>query len=231
MKKLRRIILIALLAAVLPLAAGSIVIMSPKAYIHLLMVYGCAAVFLAPAVIFESAASCRDRIKLCVSAGALKKAASASFVAVVLTSALSSVNYAWQTNGNYMLLHYTDEQTTEYFSSLITRIRSTEGYRDDLPLAIVGDTFSDGAYFNFAYADSPFRYTGTDESFLNIYSRDKWLLYYFGFAQPFADADTLAALSSSDRVASMPQYPDDGSIAVIDGVIVLKLSEKATPSG
>lgn len=217
--------LLILFAALLPLAGNSVMLMAPNAYIHLLMMYGAVSFLLAPVVMFEAVVGCRAN----VTAAAVKKRgkalASASFAVILSAAALSSVNYVWQSNGNYMLLYYTNEQTTEYFSSLVTRIRSAEGYDDALPVAVIGDRIADEAYFNGVYAGTPFRYTGTERDFLNIYSRTSWMSLYLGFAPTLADAVTTEALAASDEVRAMPCYPDDGSVRVIDGVVVVKLSE------
>ena len=48
--------------------------------------------------------------------------------------------------------------------------------------------------------------------------------YYIGSDIPLADDDTIAALMDTAEFAEMPVYPYYGSVRMIDGTVVVKLS-------
>ena len=43
------------------------------------------------------------------------------------------------------------------------------------------------------------------------------------------DEDTMKAVAASDDFRSMPLYPADGSVALLDGRVVVKVQEEYTP--
>lgn len=56
--------------------------------------------------------------------------------------------------------------------------------------------------------------------------RTEYLMKNFlGMPFAYADAKTIRELSDSQAVADMPVYPASGSMRVIDGVFVVKLSK------
>lgn len=55
-------------------------------------------------------------------------------------------NYIWSSNVNYTLMYYTDVETQEYLSSMVTRMRSVENYTTDAPVAFIGKNISDPSY-------------------------------------------------------------------------------------
>lgn len=209
-----------LLYAVLPLAVNSIVLLSYHSYIHLLMVYAIVCVFLLPIVLLDGL---RERTE---DANMLRRRLSAlALAAVVAVSSAVSLNYIWQSNGNYMVLSFTNTQMTEYFGTIVTRVKSAEGYRDDLKFAVIGDKIDDAAYTNLAYESSPFRYSGVPDDPVNIYSRVFWMYYYLGFDPVYATPEEREALRSMPEVADMPRYPDDGSVAVVGDFVVLRIDD------
>ena len=219
-------LLACVLLLLLPLAADSIVIMSYHSFIHMLMAYAMACVFLLPAELYcmtGRVLSPNARKNNCRTSRFASTCAYALTLAVIT---LSSLCYIRQSNGNFLVLYYTNTQTTEYFSTVVTRIKSADGYRADLKLAVIGDEFHDISYKNIAYTASPFRYSASSETMLNTYSRAEWMAYYLGFAPEYASEAETASLAARDDVRAMPCYPDDGSIDVIGDYVVLKLEDK-----
>ena len=115
--------------------------------------------------------------------------------------------------------YYTTEQTVSYFQTLVTRIKSTEGYSPELPISFVGDFYDDESFSNI-WTETPFWYGGHMPELINCYSMDKLMMNSLGYSYIPATEDEKkrAELKAKD----MPNYPQDGSIKIIDGVIVVK---------
>lgn len=105
---------------------------------------------------------------------------------------------------------------------MIAAIKLTDGYDAELPLVIIGDKVEDVSF----YKNEDFeRYgmSGRSDTLLNEYSRDVFWKKYNGFDHLIIEDKS--AWESLPMVQAMPCYPQNGSIQVIDGAIVLKLQE------
>lgn len=215
-------ILTALLFALFPLAVNSIVLLSYHSYVHLLMVYAVAAVFFLPAVMYGAV---KDSASAKVPAGLHRALSAAAAVLIAASMSVASLNYIWQNNGCAMTLYFSNVQATEYFSTVVTRVKSTPGYRDDLKFAIVGDEIDDASYTNLVYEELPFHYSGIPYDPINIYSRVQWMYYYLGFDPVYATEAESRALRLIPEIADMPRYPDDGSIVIFGDYVVLRIDD------
>ena len=57
------------------------------------------------------------------------------------------------------------------------------------------------------------------------YSANAFMKYYIGFPAEFVSYEEAAVIRQSEQFRNMETYPYYGSIAVMDGVIVVKLSD------
>lgn len=210
--------------ALLPLAFGFIEIMCQQG-IYTLMVYSTIGIFLMPVVLFdlfegtcffekEKLKRCADKTKKCV----------CYFLIVALM--MVSINYIWLANGNYVVMHYTQEQTVNYLNLLYSNIRSTEGYHIGMPIAFIGKPGDGVDYSNFwDFEGSPFNYGGISERLLGTYGQymEEWL--YIGIPpQGQIYGEKLEELKQLEVVYNMPLYPNDGSIIIYDDIIIVKFS-------
>ncbi|MBQ9493694.1 MAG: glucosyltransferase domain-containing protein [Oscillibacter sp.] len=207
----------ALYFTLFPAGAFSIVIMCYHSSIFGRMVYGAVTAFFLPFVLLECV---RERGGVAVRV--LRKGAAAALSVLLL---LTSANYVWQSNENYMVLYYTNRQTENYFASMATRIRTLPGYRQDLYLAFVGENITDRTFTNSVYRGSAHRYGGYTEASNYRKAGLSYMTHYLGFHQPTASAEDVLTLADMETVRAMPCYPDDGSIRIIDGYIVVKLED------
>ncbi len=211
--------------AMLPIAVNSIIIMCAHGkFIYTLMVYSLVFLYLLPIILIETFNDNNSK------SSRLKKVF-INILNTVISLFLSLVimNYIWNANGNYLSLYYTNQQTIHYFQTLVTRIQSTEGYTDELPVLYVGETIEDASFDSSLYENAPFLYGGniTSTYLINSYSRLCWIKCYLGYNPPqLTDQKEINSFSNNAAVMAMPCYPDDGSIKIIDGVIVVKFSEE-----
>ena len=130
------------------------------------------------------------------------------------------VSQAYYANVQYLAIQMQYEQAYSYFVTMITQIKMSEGYSMNLPLVIIGDNIDDSSFFDNSYFDDTL--SGRTQTLVNIFSRNEFLKTYLGFnPQIEEDVDSWKDLTV---VQSMPCYPDTKAIQIINGAIVLKLS-------
>ncbi|GAB5615731.1 hypothetical protein JCM31739_05560 [Faecalimonas canis] len=66
-------------------------------------------------------------------------------------------------------------------------------------------------------------YGGMEKNLLNSYTRNVWILNYFGYFIPTADENTVRQFEKNKEVINMPCWPNANSIKVIDDAIIIKL--------
>lgn len=205
-----KIVLACLFLLLLPLAANAILLLSGGSAIYTRMCFGLIAVFYLPLVIAQG---------LTFRKAAWEKAV---VIAVSLLVLLSAANYVWQNNGNYQAEYYANRKTENYFASMFTRIRSAEGYRSEMDIVLVGDRITDEKFYD-NYYGTPFRYSAFigAPAQINEYSRMSFLANYYGVSVRSATAEELERYA--DDFAALTAYPDDGSIAILDGAVYVVL--------
>lgn len=199
-----------------PAASFGIILMCYHSDIFGRMAYAAVTVFFLPMILLE----CVER-DVSGDAQRILRNGAAFLLSAILV--LTSAHYIWQSNENYMALYYTNRQTEHYFASMVTRIRMTPGYRQDLPLALIGSNISDSAFSNDIYRKLPWHYGGYAENSNYKKAGRSYMASYLGFHQPTAPDEKASELADFPEVRAMPCYPDDGSIRVIDGYLIVKL--------
>lgn len=123
------------------------------------------------------------------------------------------------------------QQAINYYSSMLTQIRSTPGYKDELPVVAVYPCYISDETLLPLYREhtaqncgiTPFRNVN---GIVNDYSWQAFLEIWFGFAPEYLDAEEFAGLP---EVEAMPAYPDYGSIRIINGAVVIKMADEPVP--
>ena len=144
-----------------------------------------------------------------------------SFGTAVLLG-LSAVMYIRYDNQCYLKTALQQQEAISWNSTLVTRIESAKGFRDELPVAFVNRReMQDRNLYNPTELD--FLTLGTyDEDtrgYLNDWAWQAFLARWCGFQPETVDPDMV---KDWPEVQAMPAYPDDGSIQVIRDVVVVK---------
>ena len=135
----------------------------------------------------------------------------------------TNIYYARFANICYFKFDFQQQQAIEYYTRLITRIQSLDGYSDDLPVAVLNigkisdKSVSDVEQYTFV---TVIPYNDTQYEFLSNYKWDDFMKMWCCY-EPEYIKDT-SEIESKDIVKQMPSYPDSGSIKIVDGVIVVK---------
>ena len=120
--------------------------------------------------------------------------------------------------------------TLSYATRLLSRIESCPGYTHGMPVYLIGSFPTDRVHNSvegFAQVDHysvPMDTVAPLNKHIYYYLRD-WL--NLPIEEP-AEAD-LMAMAERPEFAAMPRYPDDGSVQIIDGCLVVKVQEEYTP--
>ena len=132
---------------------------------------------------------------------------------VILIILISYVRYA---NMCYTKALIMQEQAKSYYNTLISRITSTEGYSTDLPVMYVNSDKKQEELEeigNFKKVTIP---PYGANSIINSYSWRDFMRVWCGYKPEEVEE------RSSTVIEQMPRYPNDGSIKVIDGIVVIK---------
>lgn len=200
----------------LPIAIFLIYIMAPEAYVYTLMIYP--AVFLLIFLLVWVERFAREMPKYRVVSSLMQWAGAglAGFILVI---------YVWYGNGCYMSMEYTKYHDMAYFETMVTQIKSLEGYRDDMPVVMAGMEIEDETNQVGSLLGDVFGMEGKSETNVNAYSRNHLIAKYLGFVPEFGGYEDILTWMEREEVKNMNCYPDDGSIAIIDDTIIVKLSD------
>jgi hypothetical protein len=200
------------LMLMLPLTINLIVVMVDREFIHSLMVYGHLFVFVYFAWLI-------DKVGFDDLGEIISKAAS---IVVAIGMVVVLLMFCRLDNKCYLKASYAQMDAISYATSLITEIKSTEGYKSDMPVAyinlgnITDPTLQSG---DIGHMDDIVYLPYYDvRGYVNSYSYRDFIRQWCGFAAPKADYDYFNSL---DEVQKMPHYPDSGSIKIIEGTVVV----------
>lgn len=202
----------------IPLGSFLVYIMVPNGWVYTLMAYSVVFVPVFALIWADRYTVTFDKKEL------LRKAT--QWCAALLSVVMLTV-YIWYANGCYLSLEYTKYHDMAYCETMVTQIKSAEGYTDDMPVALLGDTIEDETQNMGSMMGLTFGMDGKIESNINSYARPFIITKLLGFAPRFCGYEEIVELMANEEVKEMPCYPDEGSVRVVDGVVVVKIVEIA----
>lgn len=210
----------AAVVALLPLGINFGQILSPFSVPTPLMKYSFAAVYLAVLMLADRTQTLPSSAKLGIAAAA----AAPVWTVLLLLFCLNTNNLLYTASAQ------AHRATESYATRLLSRIESCPGYQSGMEVAMIGSIPTDQIY-----AQIP-SYTQVDHYSVpqnTVTLLNKHIYYYFNdwlnvpMAEP--DEETMQSVSDSLEFKAMPLYPQDGSVQVLDGRVVVKLQERYTP--
>lgn len=205
----------------LPLALNFITVISVEANVHALMIYAFVLQYVFMIKLIELA------LQRMIAAGV------SDWPAMHLTGIILAGLLLWNnfcvSNMAYLRLQVTYENSFALANRIAARIEILDGYAPNLPVAIVGEA-------------SRSLYGGTISDFSQINSlsgTNDWLLYspephvrtreyiktYIGLRMPEPSDEQKAFISESGILDTMGSYPDQTSVQMYEGIIIVKLSD------
>ena len=203
-----RALLLAAFLALVPLGCNFIFVMSGE--VHSLMMYGQVMQVMLLICLTDWADFSRLLFRHLLVRG------------TALILALSVFMYVRYDNQCYMKTAFQQQEAISWTTTLITRIESAEGFRDELPVAFLNrKQMEDHNLYNLTELDflSLGTYDANIQEYLNDWAWQQFMARWCGFEPQMADS---AQVADWPEVRQMPSYPDDGSIRVIQNVVIVK---------
>lgn len=202
---------------IFPLCVNFMFFMTDYGVVHSLMVYAQDIPFIALACYIDRFLHLNHEVL----DGSIEKLEGSLKKGCIILGGLLIVMYIRYDNACYLKASMMQSEANSYFTTLITQIKSIDGYTDELPVTYVN------AYKNHdktAYICPELQFIQTSayndlSSYLNDYAFEKYMMRWCGFAPTILDSAEYEALP---EVQEMPNYPDDGSIQIINGTVVVK---------
>lgn len=210
-----------------PLIFQFIFVITGKEEVHSLMVHAHVLWFYMAAAFLERLSGTADSAEH-PAESASKSAASlplqAVFTVLTLALCLGLTRYA---NVCYQGAHYAQTQATNYLNRMALKIEQLPGYHDDMEIAFIGEyekTAETLPSYDAFQAIVTFPWPRNTQELLNQYTWKLMMEQWCGFMPLTTDP---APFAEMPEVQAMPCYPEDGSIAEIDGTVVVKFADSA----
>lgn len=202
-------LLVTLLLLGFPLCSNFIFVMTETGTVHTVMVYA----QLLPFVLF---AWLVEKVKI----DNYKIAKGLSVCAIIIFIS-TNVMYCRYDNKCYLKAAFLQEEAKSYYTTMITQIKSTKGYNDEMPVTFVNSIYNEDKsiyIIDQLKSVTTIPYYNLD-SYLNNYNWMGFMKIWCGFNPTIADENEFVNLP---EVQAMPSYPDDGSVKVVNGTVVVK---------
>ena len=145
---------------------------------------------------------------------------------VAISLAGTVLSYIWFANGNYLAMEYTNQHDNAYYQTLMTQIKSIEGYNADMPIATIGAPVVDSTYTRQDMIGRTFNLAGKASTNIGAYSSWNIMTRVLGYDPTLRNSDEEEEyFRGLDEVVNMPCYPSTGSIKIIDDTVVIKFQE------
>lgn len=224
-KALHLKLIITAVMAVLPIAINLIIIMAiSSGTMYSIMVYEVVYVLVIPIACLTALSDIPSYRK--EDGNYSDRFMKAADVITSIALAATVITYIWFANGNYLSMEYTNMHDNAYFTVLMTQIKNVEGYREDMPVALIGTPSKYETYNKRANINGTFNIGGKAYTNISAYSYWNIMTNVLGFNPIIRNSDEDEEyFCNNPEVAAMPVYPDAGSIKVIDDTIVIKFEE------
>ena len=220
-------VLVSLVFAVLPIAVNLIIIMAiSSGTMYSIMVYEIVFVFIISIACLEAIRTCNSYTTAIPNKMVIDKVETLlnSVTAVMLV--ITVITYIWFANGNYLAMEYTNQHDNAYYQTLMTQIKSVDGYHADMPITMIGKPVVDSTYTRQDMIGGTFNISGKSSTNINAYSSWNIMTRVLGYDPVNRNSDEEEEyFRGLDEVVNMPCYPSSGSIKIIDDTIVIKFQE------
>lgn len=225
------------LALIYPLAGDLIHVMVSGGAVHDLMLYGTIYLLILPLALMSYAETHLAEL------GGVRSMVT-TFVGWVILICLSFTAYSYVVTDNkaYLKMSVSRDQLTAYSNRLLSAVEQTPGYTPGMTLILTGSSVVEPALTAQVPELSELWMVGVlDVGQLRAkYSYGEFLKYYMAYpgevyqtnsSDNVADKRAWAReIAEKPEVVAMPNYPAAGSIAIIDGVVVVKLNPEPEPT-
>ena len=220
-------VLVSFVFAVLPIAVNLIIIMAiSSGTMYSIMVYEIVFVFIIPIACLEAIRTCNSDITAIPNKMVIDKVETLLNYVTAVMLVITVITYIWFANGNYLAMEYTNQHDNAYYQTLMTQIKSVDGYHADMPITMIGKPVVDSTYTRQDMIGGTFNISGKSSTNINAYSSWNIMTRVLGYDPVNRNSDEEEEyFRGLDEVVNMPCYPSSGSIKIIDDTIVIKFQE------
>ena len=220
-------VLVSLVFAVLPIAVNLIIIMAiSSGTMYSIMVYEIVFVFIISIACLEAIRTCNPDITAIPNKMVIDKVGTLLNYVTAVMLVITVITYIWFANGNYLAMEYTNQHDNAYYQTLMTQIKSVDGYHADMPITMIGKPVVDSTYTRQDMIGGTFNISGKSSTNINAYSSWNIMTRVLGYDPVNRNSDEEEEyFRGLDEVNDMPCYPSSGSIKIIDDTIVIKFQE------
>lgn len=208
-------IFLAIFVILMPMAVNVMFVLCEESDIYTLMLLPFVIVLFVPVILLEKLS-----IQWNVSgAGEMLH----KIIGIILIGCVSFeiVNYVMIDNEMYLKMQMSYNQAYSYYNTVVTQIKSLNGYKEDMPVAFIGNVSDSTLTYWQEFANlEEIHGIGETDGLINIYSRIYFVQNYVGFSPTWIE-DT-KEIEESIIYQQMPTYPNSGSIKIVDDVVVVK---------
>lgn len=207
-KKYKEAVLMMLVAAVFPLAVNIVYIMG-AAYMYQLMLHVKVMVFVLLLVLI-------DRVTIQANRNAVFRLACVAGIFYLC------LYYSIYANRCYQQAQVAQSRTIAWMTTLETQIKEQDGFRDSMKIAYINNPCDGDLTF---VVDSEFSNVELMGFTLDLRFYNSWrdfMQFWTGFHMDEVDEAKYEELKRSDMIIEMPSYPSDGSIEIVDDVVIVK---------
>lgn len=210
-KDFPRVLLLALLLVLLPLAVNCMYLFTAEGAVHTLVLYGFVSIYILAVILAQL--SIPDAPHL------LRRVSREGAALVLALLLLSNIHTA---NAVSLKLYLRYENAYAFYTALSADIQRMPEFDENTRIAVVGH-YEGPAFYSEEFGDIN-ELTGTTGFIPSNYSNQRFLEYYIGLPIPFASGEEIQAISASPEYAEMPVYPYYGSMKFFGDILVVKLS-------
>lgn len=206
-----------ILLLLFPMAVFAIyLVANENTRIYTLMLYSVSLILIAPILLAEKME--------CGTGNLIRKIRSFFNVAIFAGMIASIYIFVHIANEHYTWMQIDYERSYSYLTTVITQIKEVDGYSEDYPVAFLirRGQINDPTLNHSEYEYLDITIEGIAD-IVNMYSMDEFIRCYCGYQYTAATEEEIMA--RKEQIQSMPLYPEDGSVQVIDGVVVVKFQE------
>lgn len=156
--------------------------------------------------------------------GSVKRIPNALLMLIIVVIVWGNVQLA---NEVYLKKSIEKEENIAYFNRVIYSLENYEEYEKDSQVTFIGNPTEEIKHI--PGFESAYQLTGSDNPYLLGGTNTDRCRAFFNYGLPYEinliDENRRVMLMESDEVRGMPNYPADGSISTVDGIIVVKLGD------
>lgn len=206
-----------------PLAGNLIHIMVGGAAIHFLMIYGSVFVLVLPLALANFAGEHAAEM------AGFRASVQALFSWIIMIAmALTSYSYIVADNKAYLAMEVSFDQITAYSNRLVSAIQSVEGYTTELPVVLWGASGTESMLGDLTPEQNEITLTGVlrASTYRSQYSYGNFLNRFMALPNDVYTDDMPDEVRQAigDINAKMPTYPQQGSVQIVNGYIVVRLN-------